>query len=707
MSELEGKILGRYELKELIGSGGMAEVYKGYDLESDKEYAIKVLKHEDKHMKTMQRFAQEMEIMRKLSHPHLVPICDSGSDLIGNNTWYYIVMPVLGGGTLQKTMQGSPLPLDSVAMILSDIANALDYIHSKNIIHRDITASNILFDAEGCCYLSDLGIARINDANLLQLTNTGSFMGTPYYVAPELLETDCKADVRSDLYSLGILLFEMVTGRMPFRANNLSALLIIKIKDVPPMPSSIAAAQNLPKDVDDVILRALAKEPGQRYGSARELADAFHNAIVVPVTPGQSLDVQVDIIASSIDADQDAKAPTMQEFSTPVQLPTPRLTKPLEQEPVIPPDPPSTPSQLPTSRPTRPLEQEPMILSNISSTLSRPWDYTDTSPRSSIPSNSPVFSPGAADIPDTPPASTPGTLSSPHRNVLVKILLAVVAFLLIIICVVVIAWASTVTASSNSNATATAGSQAAATRTARTAATTTAITGATATVQAYVQETATAQAQETVIAQQTVTAEETATAGPLATVINGTPVYFDTLNDSSNSTTTAEQWDGADGSNSQCSFNSDGYHVIAPSLKLYACQESANQYGNATISVDVTFLRGGSGGIFLRFPGGGSYNGYLFEIDSTGRFKFSYFGEDPPMQDWTFSPALNRGYQVTNTIAVIMQENTFALYANGQYLTTVTDSNNTITSSATDYLALFASAPDTSTEVVFSNLEVY
>ena len=712
MDELEGEILGRYTLMRRIGVGGMAKVYKGHDQESGQEYAIKLLKHEDERKDLIQRFAREMEIMRGLNHPHLVPVYDSGSGLIGRSTWYYIVMPFLSGGTLQKIIQGSPLPLDSVSRILYDIADALDYLHSKNIIHRDIKALNVLFDAEENCYLSDLGIARITDAELLHLTMTGSVMATPGYVAPELLETGRKADVKSDLYSLGVLLFEMVTGRKPFQSDNLNALLIMQIKNDPPVPGSIVPDQNLPKEVDDVILRVLAKKPEQRYNSARELADAFRDAIAVPVAPGREPGVQIDDIDPSIDADQDALEDTvdlsidvdqdiqtaaMQESATPVQLPKSRwMTRQLEQEPVISPETSSTSAQPLPSHPAGQLE--PVILSDISSAPSRPEDFTDTSPRPSMPSNSPVSLPGAAVVPDTPPANAHYTPPPPRRNVLVAILLVVVALLLIISGASVMLLARTGIASSNSNATATAGSRAEMLMQATIQAQETAATRAQATMDA--QTTATARAVATMYA------APTATAGPLATATSYTPDYADSLNNANNGDTLAAGWDGAGSKDMNCLFQADGYHVVQiDTQNRHACQETAYTYGSGTITVNVRLLRGFSAGLFLRFSKDfwGSYSGYVFEFDSLGNYEFSSFAGQT-LQDWTHVPYLKEGFNVKNTLAVRMSGNTFRLYANGSYLTTVTDSSNQIDSGN---LAFYASSSSDVTEAVFSNLKVY
>ncbi len=209
----------------------------------------------------------------------------------------------------------------------------------------------------------------------------------------------------------------------------------------------------------------------------------------------------------------------------------------------------------------------------------------------------------------------------------------------------------------------------------------------------------------TAAASATARAQVIATAGPLATATGGTPNYADSLNDSNNPATQMAQWDGLVGTNSQCIFKPDGYHVVQSTgiFNLHACQETSYNYGDATISGSVNILHGDSGGLFLRFNQANGGSGYLFEINSMGKYKFSLF-QGNVLQDWTPSSALKVGYNMTNTLAVIMKGNTFALYANGAYITTLADPSNTY---ASGVVALFASAPSNNTEVIFSNFKVY
>ncbi|HVB24926.1 MAG TPA: protein kinase [Ktedonobacteraceae bacterium] len=673
MPGLEGKTLNHYELRRLVGRGGMADVYAGYDSLLEREVAVKVFKREEEQM--LRRFVREAQLMDSLSNPHLVPIYDSGSSLIGDTTWYYIVMPFMQGGTLRARIRRSPLSLTETCIDLGDIADALDYIHSRGIVHRDIKASNVLLDTEGRCFLADFGIARTS-TDATQLTSTGNVLGTVDYVAPELFETNRKADAGSDLYSLGVLLFEMVTGRLPFFAENQIALVTMHMNAQPPVPSSIAP--QVTPSVDRVILRALAKQPEQRYSSATALADAFCHAVAFGAAAPGDVWEQLDGAMPPIGAYHGAQAISGSDLPALIQSPTGQSA---HDGPIVLPPP-------ITGQPRRNMQ-------------------------------TPVVSLQASPIPPVtpaPPVSPTRPQPRRDRRAMIVTIMALVVLLLVIVPVVVVAVmypGNTSPTSPPATSASTQGGTTGATVTSTTAATPTPspTPNATATAQAQTAATATAQAQATASAIAAVTAtaraQASATAGVIATATGGSPTYADTLTNPYISKTQLAQWDGVNGGDSQCVFSSNGYAVKQniSSSNLHACHEAAYQYGNATIKVDVTILKGHSGGLFFRFSNGpfGTYNGYLFEIDSNGNYKLSIFAGNA-IQDWTPATALKTGYNVTNTIAVIMNGSTFALYANGAYLTTLTDSSNAF---ASGNLAFFASATNADTEVVFSNLGIY
>jgi serine/threonine protein kinase len=277
MTGLEGKTIDRYKLQQLAGRGGMADVYMAEDTQFTRRVAIKVFQREDEDL--LRRFVREARMMAALRSPHLIPVYDAGTHELNGTNFYYIVMPMMESGTLRDLIQRAPLSLQTAGRYMRDIADALDYIHRQGIIHRDIKASNVLLDEEGRCYLSDFGIARTT-ADDSHMTSTGSILGTVLYMAPELFEGNQRATPSSDIYALGILLFEMVTGRVPFTGDSLFAVMSMHTNKVPPTPSSIVA--NIPPMVDQVILKALEKQPALRYHSATELAEAFYQAATLP-----------------------------------------------------------------------------------------------------------------------------------------------------------------------------------------------------------------------------------------------------------------------------------------------------------------------------------------------------------------------------------------------------------------------------------------
>lgn len=273
MIGLAGKKLDRYVLGQRVGKGGMADVYLGYDPYFQRAVALKIFKHDNDDM--LQRFMREAKIMAALCHPHLMPIYDTGEGEVDGLTRYYIVMPFVDGGTLGMRIRHSPLSPEEASGYLLDIAAALDYIHRHGIIHRDIKSTNVLLSTDDLCYLSDLGVARMLH-DVYTLTSTGNVLGTVDYIAPELFVGNNKADARSDIYSLGILLFEMVTGQRPFAAENQVALASMHINETPPLARTLVP--NLSPAIEHILAEALEKDPNRRFPTATALADAFYRA---------------------------------------------------------------------------------------------------------------------------------------------------------------------------------------------------------------------------------------------------------------------------------------------------------------------------------------------------------------------------------------------------------------------------------------------
>jgi len=275
MDQLQpGQILGAYRIINQIGQGGMAAVYKAYQPSMDRNVAVKVLPGQLADSKEFaKRFQQEAHTIARLEHAHILPVFDYGeSDGIT-----YFVMRYLDAGTLKDKMEaGRPLPLTEIDRLFTQLADALSYAHSMGVIHRDLKPSNALIDSRGNLFLTDFGIAKILESASPRLTQTDAIMGTPAYISPEQAQAQT-VDQRSDIYSLGIILYEMVTGRVPFVADTPLAVILKHVSDALPLPSSIKS--DIPEAIERVILKALAKNPDDRFATVTEFASAWKRAL--------------------------------------------------------------------------------------------------------------------------------------------------------------------------------------------------------------------------------------------------------------------------------------------------------------------------------------------------------------------------------------------------------------------------------------------
>jgi serine/threonine-protein kinase len=285
MANLSGTELGRYQVLERLGRGGMAEVYKGYHQKLDRHVAIKILHGylvEGEGFLT--RFEREAQAVANLRHANIVQIHDF--DVQDEN--FYMVMEFIDGGTLgdwAKSKIGN-IDLESILKIMEQVASALDYAHNRGIVHRDIKPANILLDNERNVYLTDFGIARMISGTQTQFTATGALIGTPAYMSPE----QCKGediDHISDIYSLGIILFELLTGLQPFEAETPLSILQKHITD--PIPEIREHREDLPPIFDIIISKALAKDAGDRYQSAGALVDDLRKAVKQTLSDTQEL----------------------------------------------------------------------------------------------------------------------------------------------------------------------------------------------------------------------------------------------------------------------------------------------------------------------------------------------------------------------------------------------------------------------------------
>lgn len=272
MEDLTGKQFGPYQVVAPLGEGGMAAVYKAYQPGVDRYVALKILpRHFASDPLFVSRFEQEAKVLAKLQHPHILPVFDFGQA----DGYTYIVMPFLQSKDLTTLVRTQTLSLTQIRRIISQVGDALDYAHSRGLVHRDVKPSNVLLDERGNCLLTDFGIAKMVESSS-KLTATGGIIGTPAYMAPEQGMGE-QVDGRSDIYALGIMLYEMAIGRVPYQAETPMAVMIKHLNDPLPLPRHLNPA--LPEAVERVILKALAKNPQDRYATAGEMVRALQAAI--------------------------------------------------------------------------------------------------------------------------------------------------------------------------------------------------------------------------------------------------------------------------------------------------------------------------------------------------------------------------------------------------------------------------------------------
>ncbi|HEV2460827.1 MAG TPA: serine/threonine-protein kinase [Ktedonobacterales bacterium] len=278
--DLIGVTLGHCTLEEFLGQGGMARVYRGKQANLDRYVAIKVLPpYYAADPAFVERFKLEAKAMARLSHPNIVTVHDAGEE----NGRLFIVMEYIVGGTLKDRMR-SAMTLREITRIVHEVAGALTYAHAQGVVHRDVKPVNVLMDTTaGRAVLSDFGIAKVL-ATSAAITHAGAGVGTPEYMSPEQCRGGATVDARSDIYALGVMLYELLTGRTPFVADNYTALAHAHIYEAPPPPSQLNP--RISPAVQSVILKALEKNPADRFQKATELAGALEQAVAAQ-TPVQ------------------------------------------------------------------------------------------------------------------------------------------------------------------------------------------------------------------------------------------------------------------------------------------------------------------------------------------------------------------------------------------------------------------------------------
>jgi tRNA A-37 threonylcarbamoyl transferase component Bud32 len=299
MAFANGENVGAYRIVDKLGQGGMATVYKAYHAALDRYVAIKVMHAaflEDPNF--LARFQREARIVAKLDHPHIIPIYDYAE----HNGQPYLVMRFVEGETLKSYLSNKPLDKAEILRIAQAIGDALAYAHDQGVLHRDIKPSNILLTPDGGIYLTDFGLARMAEAGESTLSRD-MMVGTPQYISPEQAKGIKALDARTDIYSLGVVLYELLVGQAPFTADTPYAIIHDHIFSPLPMPRELNP--ELPEPIERVLLKALAKEPDDRFQSIGELMTAIEKALE---PPARQVSAETIAVAQPPTADRATKA---------------------------------------------------------------------------------------------------------------------------------------------------------------------------------------------------------------------------------------------------------------------------------------------------------------------------------------------------------------------------------------------------------------
>lgn len=315
-TDLVGQTIGGYILHEAIGAGSLAVVYKAYQPDLERWIAVKVLHYKED--VSLVRFRREAKAVALLRHRNILIVNEYGED----GEWPYQVMEYVQGGTLKDRLTDAPMDWAKAVKLIIPIADALSYAHSQNIIHRDIKPSNILMAREDWPLLADFGMIKLIDSDVA-LTRRGTVVGTPNYIAPEQARGG-EIDYRVDIYALGVILFELVTGRLPFEHDNVNRILLAHLVDPPPSPRRLNP--DCPMGLEQVILTAMKKAPEDRFDSMRAMINALQEVLASSQerpTPYQGPGPGGDYRTDALDP---AKVDPPREAAEPAAAPSPRST---------------------------------------------------------------------------------------------------------------------------------------------------------------------------------------------------------------------------------------------------------------------------------------------------------------------------------------------------------------------------------------------
>src|SRR5215210_6288085 len=282
-----GENVGPYRIIEQLGQGGMATVFKAYHASLDRYVAIKALHPAFNQDVTFEaRFQREARVVARLEHPNIVPIYDYAE----HEKRPYLVMKFIEGDTLKAKLDKGPLSSEEISKIVDAVGSALSYAHREGVLHRDIKPSNVLVANDGQMYLADFGLARIAQSGESTLSSD-MIMGTPQYISPEQAMGKKDLDERTDLYSFGVMLYEMVVGQVPFNADTPFSVIHDHIYSPLPLPHTVN--KNVPGSVERVLLKALAKDRDDRYESISQMVTAFKDAWTAAGVPMQGTFIKI------------------------------------------------------------------------------------------------------------------------------------------------------------------------------------------------------------------------------------------------------------------------------------------------------------------------------------------------------------------------------------------------------------------------------